>query len=107
MKYTTEQVKQEIEYSDNNGYNIWSKEWDRDLLKGNECEHCGKPCGENAVHVHITVSGTIVPNYLSEEDLKNAGFESQGCFPIGSGCAKKLLKKSLPIRVRGWRSKLG
>jgi hypothetical protein len=55
----------------------------------NSCVCCGKPTtGE--LYVHMTTSWEVVPNNVSEEELEKAGHESQGCFPIGPSCAKKV-----------------
>ncbi|HRH54573.1 MAG TPA: hypothetical protein PLN38_14695 [Chitinophagales bacterium] len=61
----------------------------------NECEYCGKPCGKNPLHVHIMTTGIVVPNDITEEDIAQIGQQSQGCFPIGNGCAKKLFGKQI------------
>jgi len=70
--------------------NIWSNPNRPGCTQTNECEYCGKKLGKNPLYVHINTSGTIIPNDVTEEELSLAGFESQGCFPIGQNCAKKL-----------------
>lgn len=63
--------------------------------QSDECEYCGKKCGENPLHVHIMTTGICVPNDITEEDIAQIGQQSQGCFPIGNGCAKKLFGKQI------------
>lgn len=70
--------------------NIWSNPKRPDTTQSDECEHCGKKVGKNPLFVHIEISGNIVPNCISEEELAEVGQTSQGCFPIGNGCAKKM-----------------
>lgn len=69
---------------------IWSNPNRPDCTQADECEYCGKKLGKNPLYVHIDISGTIIPNDITEEELSFAGFESQGSFPIGQNCAKKL-----------------
>ena len=69
---------------------IWSNPKRPDSTQIDECEHCGKKVGKNPLHVHIATSGIIMPNGITEEDIAKVGEQSQGCFPIGNGCAKKL-----------------
>jgi hypothetical protein len=76
--------------------NIWSNSKRPDDVNGG-CEYCGKAHGKNPLYVHITVAGLIVPNSITEEDLKQVGEESQGCFPIGSTCAKKLFGSNINL----------
>lgn len=89
---TIQEINEALKESDSKGYDIWSnpKRRPADTTKGDECEYCLRKCGKNPLHVHITTDGTIVPNDITEEDLERAGHESQGCFPIGTGCAKSL-----------------
>ena len=42
---------------------------------------------KTAQYVHMTTSCTLIP-VDADEDL----FDSQGCFPVGSGCKKKIAK---------------
>ena len=70
---------------------IWSNPNRPDsTIQADECEYCGRVVGENPLHVHISTSGIVMPTGISAEDLEKVGEESQGCFPIGNGCAKKL-----------------
>jgi hypothetical protein len=55
----------------------------------NTCYACGKPTGSQTF-VHETTCGLLVPANIGENELGQYGLESQGCFPIGSECAKKL-----------------
>ncbi len=70
--------------------NIWSNPNRPDTTQSNECEYCGKKVGKNPLHVHVTTDGLCVPNDIEDEQLTAAGHQSQGCFPIGNNCAKKL-----------------
>ena len=79
--------------------NIWShpirnsEKWEG--TQSNECEYCGKKCGKTPLYVHIMTSGICVPNDITEKDIERIGEQSQGCFPIGSTCAKKLFGKQV------------
>ena len=68
----------------------------------NLCEYCGKRSKDGeGNYFQILTSGIIIPNRIDEDliwDLYNAGLiadQPQGCFSIGSTCAKKLLKEKL------------
>ncbi len=89
---TTEEIEIALYESDKRGYNIWShpKRKATDPIMGDECEYCLRKCGKNPLYVHITIDGTIIPNEITEKDLKLVKEESQGCFPIGITCAKNL-----------------
>lgn len=60
------------------------KNWRR--YNENQCCLCGKKVGENPKMVHYLTNGNIVSTC---EDLEN----SQGFFPVGSECEKKLVIK--------------
>lgn len=60
----------------------------------NTCFICGKPTAKNTF-VHLATSGHLVPADIDETELQFRNLESQGCFPIGSECAKKVGKKFL------------
>lgn len=68
-------------------FNIWANPNRKSNTDG--CEYCGKKTGENPLYVHVTYVGTCVPNDVTEEELENVE-QSQGCWPIGSECAKHL-----------------
>lgn len=51
--------------------------------KGNPCICCGKNVNEPKYFVHLLTNGNLVS---TDEDMA----ESQGLFPIGSGCKNKL-----------------
>jgi hypothetical protein len=70
--------------------NIFSNKNRKGTTQINECEYCGRKVGKNPLYVHITTDGDCIPNDISVEELEKNGFESQGCFPIGNCCAKKL-----------------
>src|ERR1035437_1366951 len=61
------------------------------------CEYCGKKHGKNPLYVHIMTDGTILPNSITEEDLDIIGEQSQGCWALGSGCAKKLFGDKIDL----------
>lgn len=69
---------------------IWSNPNRPDDTQVDECEYCGKKLGKNPLCAHINIDGTIIPIDITEADLNLVGMESQGCFPIGQNCAKKL-----------------
>lgn len=52
----------------------------------NQCCLCGKKVGENATFVHYLTNGNITN--VNDDEVEN----SQGCFPVGSECAKKIKK---------------
>lgn len=52
----------------------------------NQCCLCGKQVGENATFVHYFTNGNITN--ANDDEVDN----SQGCFPVGSECAKKIKK---------------
>ena len=56
-----------------------------------ECFFCGRGLTESAVKngwwVHLTVGGLLV-----EQDWDEVANESQGCFPVGSECAKRIAR---------------
>jgi len=53
--------------------------------KENQCCLCGKKVGKNPMYVHYLTNGNIVS--YSGNDIIN----SQGFFPVGKECAKKLV----------------
>ena len=55
----------------------------------NTCFVCGKQTAKNTF-VHYTVEGFLIPADIDETELEFRNLESQGCFPIGSECAKKV-----------------
>lgn len=78
--------------------NIWSNPKRFSIQpQVDECEHCGRKVGKNPLFVHIETSGNIVPNGINEEDLERVDKQSQGCFPIGNGCAKKLFGDKIEL----------
>lgn len=50
----------------------------------NQCCLCGRKVGKNPKMIHYLTNGNIVS---SDEEFEN----SQGLFPVGSECAKKLI----------------
>ena len=90
----TLELKAILEYS--RKYNIWNGP-----LKGttasdtDRCEYCGKKLGKNPLYVHVTYMGTCVPNTVTKKDLAEYGEDSQGCWGIGSECAKNLFGSDL------------
>ena len=77
---------------------IWSnpKRPDSNAIQ-NGCEYCGKKHGSNPLYVHINTNGIILPNSITEDDLNEVGMESQGCWALGSGCAKKLFGDKIDL----------
>lgn len=62
-------------------------------LQSEQCICCGKPMklGEK-LYVHMNTDWMAVNPTIDEKDCeKLTGAESQGCFPIGNDCAKKML----------------
>lgn len=60
----------------------------------NQCICCMKPMkdGESKM-VHMNTNWKAVENSVTEEECKElTGADSQGCFPIGNSCAKKMPK---------------
>jgi len=56
---------------------------------GGDCWMCDRDITtKTADHIHMTTSQTLIPVAEEAEDL----FDSQGCFPVGSGCKKKIAK---------------
>lgn len=53
------------------------------------CFICGKSTAQRSF-VHLTTDGFLIPAEFDADDLHEYDMESQGCFPIGSECAKKL-----------------
>ncbi len=92
-------MKTEIELqqilSNSRKFNIWSnpKTYNKPTRVG-ECEFCGKPVGKTPLYVHVTYKGTCLPNSVTAEEINDVE-ESQGCFAIGSGCAKQLFGSEL------------
>lgn len=64
-----------------NGRRLLKKDQDR-------CLFCNKPMDvtNETIHVHLTTDGNITS--LDDSQCEN----SQGCFPIGNECAKKIDK---------------
>lgn len=54
------------------------------------CYCCGKPMKNEDLHIHLSTSGYFVANDTPEDFNDEVVGESQGCFPIGKACAKKL-----------------
>lgn len=75
-------------------YNIWNNPNRPNNFDTNCCEYCGKKAGKNPLQVHVTYTGTCLPTDITEEEV-NQVEESQGCFTIGSECAKKLFGKEI------------
>jgi hypothetical protein len=58
------------------------------------CFVCGKRTAKNTF-VHYTVEGYLIPADIDEIEIEFRNLESQGCFPIGSECAKKVGRQFL------------
>ena len=63
-------------------------------LRTNQCICCGKMMKEGEKkHVHMNTDWKAMHiSIISEEDAQINGYQSQGCFPIGNSCAKKMPK---------------
>ena len=61
-------------------------------LSSNQCICCGKPMKEGEkLYVHMNTDWMAVhPSIKEDQCLELTGAESQGCFPIGNSCAKKM-----------------
>lgn len=60
----------------------------------NQCICCGKPMKASETKlVHMNTWGEVMHNSIvDEKDAEFYGYESQGYFPIGNSCAKKMNK---------------
>lgn len=58
-----------------------------------QCICCGKPMKQDSkLYVHMNTKWEAVNPTISESECEAiTGYESQGCFPIGNDCAKKML----------------
>ena len=68
-------------------------------LHGNQCICCGKPMkdGETKM-VHMNTNWMAMHNSIKDEkDADVNGYESQGYFPIGNSCAKKMPKEFIHV----------
>lgn len=57
----------------------------------NTCFICGKPTAKN-LYVHYSTDGHLIPINVKFDQMVKCNIESQGFFPIGSECAKKIGK---------------
>lgn len=59
---------------------------------GNQCICCGKPMKEGEkLYVHMNTNWVAVhPTITDKNCFDFTGADSQGCFPIGNSCAKKM-----------------
>lgn len=59
---------------------------------GSECICCGKPMAAGSCQwVHMNEKWQAVNPLLKEDEVEGVtGFRSQGCFPVGNECAKKM-----------------
>ena len=76
---------------------IWGNPQRPDDMILDACEYCGRKHGKDPLMFHVNTDGTILPNTITEEDLQQVGMESQGAFPIGRTCAKKLFGNRLHL----------
>lgn len=49
------------------------------------CTVCGKKMGKNGFYVHLSIDATILPLDFDSENYE----VSQGCWNVGSECAKR------------------
>lgn len=101
----TEKHQEALELIKKSFADIWSHpkgpRGGKDVIE-NCCEYCGKFSKDgDGQYFQILTSGLIIPNKIEEKiiwDLYNLNLikdQPQGCFAIGSSCAKKLLGKEL------------
>lgn len=50
------------------------------------CVLCGRAVTDDAAMVEVSVDGTVIP----AGDPRSGGRESQGAWPVGSECARRL-----------------
>lgn len=69
------------------------------ITDGNQCICCSKPLKDkDTLHVHMNTNWEAVSPTIDEKNfVELTGYESQGCFPIGNDCAKKMLGFTFPI----------
>lgn len=74
-----------------------SPDRERNLAKygdnSNSCVCCGRPLKEGPnKFVHMNTAWVAVNPHLKDEEVKEiTGHESQGWFPLGPDCAKKMV----------------
>jgi hypothetical protein len=80
---------------------IWGEQyqkWEEDNGRNNApCVICGRKCSTkgNSRHVLLDIFGTVYePTDEVEDELERIG-RNQGCFPVGSTCAKRIPTKYL------------
>ena len=56
------------------------------------CICCNRPTNQD-YFVHMSTTWETLPMSATDKDLEDMGLESQGLFPIGPSCAKKMGKK--------------
>ena len=59
-----------------------------------QCECCGKPMKKESkkYYFHACTEWKAMPISATDEEIEDAGLESQGCFSVGVSCAKKFPK---------------
>jgi hypothetical protein len=78
MNVWDEQAKNRKRYEDTRG---------RDFTSPEHCTICGKALGKNPECVEVALDGTVIP----EGDARSGSDEhSQGWWPVGSECVKRL-----------------
>jgi hypothetical protein len=55
------------------------------------CNICGRKMGKNGFYINVGISGQILPLDVTDYNI------SQGCWSVGSECAKKFDSKILGI----------
>lgn len=65
---------------------------DRYGIDENSCVCCGKRLKEIKLMIHAVTTWEAT-DARTEEECAAAGYESQGCFPIGADCAKHFPKE--------------
>jgi len=63
-------------------------------ISGNQCICCMKPMKEGEVSmVHMTTDWVAINVETDDKGYINEEHQSQGCYPIGNSCAKKMPKE--------------
>jgi hypothetical protein len=67
----------------------------------NGCISCGKPLKDENSFVHMNTDWLAVrSDIIAEEFLEKTGAESQGLFPIGNDCAKRMKGFTIKLDLR-------
>jgi len=66
-----------------------------------QCICCGKHMKRGEIlHVHMNTDWMAIASHITEENcLAMTGAESQGVFPIGNDCAKKMIGFTIKLNL--------